>query len=200
MDGIEAQSIGTYHGMHFEAGRVNPVTADVDLLIVGMPLIPVTENPAQITCELDRALLGTLTHLRAGGIFKGDFGETLILSSLPAPVRARSILIIGMGLAAEITPDIMGNLAGIAARTAIPLDSGTIACLLALPDGDAPPASIAQTAQHMMAHMLDAADSCQDPARFADKRWIFDLRTPHDRYVRSHFQSVIDQRSGTERS
>lgn len=196
MDGIKAQHVGVYHKMCFEVGRVDPVEADVDLLIVGMPIIPALEDPAQSTCELDRALLGTLSHLRAGGIFKGDFGETLILSSLPAPVRARSILIIGMGLAAEITPGIMGNLAGIAARAAIPLDSCTIACLLALPNGDATPASIAQTAQHMMDHMLDAMDACHDPTRFTDRRWIFDLRTPHDTYVQSHFQSVIDRRGG----
>lgn len=176
MEGTDARELGVYRGLCFQAGQVDPVTIDADLLIVGMPGIGGKVGPGAENCTLDRALQGTLSHLRAGGLFDGVFGETLVLARPPAPVRCASLLIVGMGDAAVVGPAQLGLLASLSMRAALQLDCCSAACLLSLPVSDPPPDRIDQAAQAMMAGVLRVMDAYPDPARFAGMHWLFDLR------------------------
>ncbi|HUD92344.1 MAG TPA: M17 family peptidase N-terminal domain-containing protein [Sphingobium sp.] len=179
--------------VRFSSGRIDPVATDVDLLIVGMPEISGAMQADPSGCALDDALIGTLSHLRAGGIFDGGFGETLVLSSPRPPVRCGSLLVVGMGHTDRITPERLGILAEVAMRAAVQLDGCSIACLLGLPDPEAPVAVASHAARNMMVGALTAIDTHHAPQRFAGMRWTFDLRTPYSANVGAQLEHVIDQ-------
>lgn len=176
MEETDARELGVYRTLRFKAGRVDPVDVDADLLIVGMPGISGKAGQGDGDCALDRALQGALSHLRAGGLFDGAFGETLVLARPPAPVRSASLLIVGMGDGAAIGPAQLGLLAGVAMRAALQLDCCSVACLLGFPAPTGPTDRIDQAARAMMAGVLRAMDAHPDPARFAGMQWLFDLR------------------------
>lgn len=176
MEGTDARDLGVYRGLRFRAGQVDPVTVDADLLIVGMPGIVGKAAPIMENSTLDRALQGALSRLRAGGLFDGAFGETLVLARPPAPVRCASLLIVGMGDGAAIGPAQLGLLAGVAMRVALQLDCCSVACLLGFPAPEGPTDRIDQAARAMMAGVLRAMDAHPDPARFVGMQWLFDLR------------------------
>lgn len=193
MVGSVAQHVGDYRSVHFKTGNVDPVVDRFDLLIVGMPAISRASQIGGILCELDAALSGTLSHLRAGGLFDGRFGETLILSSPPSPVRSSSLLIIGMGDAGDLDAAKLGRLVTIAMRTAAQLDTRSIACLLSLPTVDISPTDIAHAARAMMIGGLEALNERQDRQASQDRHWIFDLRTPHVDIVVEQCKAVLSQ-------
>jgi hypothetical protein len=190
---IAAQYVGDYRSVHFRAGKVNPVAARLDLLIVGMPEISHNSCVEDIICPLDAALSGTLSHLRTGSVFNGRFGETLILSSPPPPVRSGSLMIIGMGDADLIDPQKLGSLATIAMRAAAHLDGRHIACLLSLPTTDVPSHDVASAARAVMAGTLKAIDEHHDTHGFAAMDWIFDLHTVELDLVAGQLKSVLDR-------
>lgn len=193
MVGSVAQHVGDYRSVHFQTGKVDPVVDRFDLLIVGMPEISRASQIGGIVCELDAALSGTLSHLRAGGLFDGRFGEMLILSSPPSPVRSSSLLIIGMGDADHLDAAKLGRLVTVAMRAAAQLDTRSIACLLSAPAVDASPIDIAQAARAMMMGGLEALDERQGRQASQDTQWIFDLRTPYVDIVVEQCKAVLSQ-------
>ena len=185
--------IGTYRTVQFRAGAIDPVSAEVDLLIVGMPELSRATQVNRGVCTLDAALAGTLSHLRAGGLFDGRFGETMILSSPPPPVRCRSLLIVGMGDIDHVDPDRLGRLATIAMRAALQLDSCTIASLINLLDPAAPAERLCATARAMMNGVLKVIDSYPASNRFTGMDWTFDLRADHAELTAHEFSTMIAQ-------
>lgn len=196
---METRDVGAYRMVRFRAGPVDPVSTDVDLLIVGMPQISsVTQAGSGASsgassgggagaCALDAALAGTLSQLRAGGLFEGRIGEIMVLSSPPPPVRCRSLLIVGMGDIDLVDPDRLGMLTMVAMRAALQLDSCSIACLLN------PLAPAAEAARAMMTGALTAVDAHANGDRFAGMNWTFDLRADHPDRMAEHLKGVIDQ-------
>ncbi len=178
MASMDAPIVGTYRTVRFRAGPVDPIASDVDLLIGGMPVLSATSRIDPGACALDAALSGTLSQLRAGGLFDGRFGETMILSSPPPPVRCRSLMIVGMGEIDDLDAERLGRLAAVAMRAALRLDSCSIACLLRLLDPAATKVAQRAAARAMMAGVLTALDAYLSPGptpgRFAGLNWTFD--------------------------
>jgi hypothetical protein len=193
LTGIATQHVGSFRAMHFHTGSVDPVADRVDLLIVGMPEISCASQIGGITCALDAALSGTLSHLRAGGVFEGRFGETLILSSPPSPVRSNSLLVVGMGDADQLDAARLGRLAAVAMRAAVQLDVRSMACLLGPISIDASANDVAQAAREMMIGVLGALDKHQDRRKVDDTICIFDLRTLHADIATDRFKAVLNQ-------
>jgi len=73
-------------------------TIEADLAIVGV------HSPEPIDAAitdgfegLNKAMHGAIVRLRSDGIFTGTSGETLFLSSPPAPIAAKGVLLLGLG-------------------------------------------------------------------------------------------------------
>ena len=78
------------------AGELSTIAAD--LAIVGIcSRTPAGAELATAVEGLDHAMHGAIARLRADGIFAGKWGETLFLSSPPAPIKAKGVLLLGLG-------------------------------------------------------------------------------------------------------
>ncbi len=53
---------------------------------------------------MDQRLNGLLTTLRTTQLFRGDLGETLVIEPKPGTIKARRLLLIGLGDRASFTP------------------------------------------------------------------------------------------------
>lgn len=193
MVGIATQNLGNYRSVHFQTGAVDPVGDRFDLLIVGMPEISRAAQFGGIACELDAALSGTLSHLRAGSVFDGHSGETLILSSPPSPVRSGALLIVGMGDADHVDAPKLGRLVAIAMRAALQLDTRSAACLLSLLRVDATLEDVRNAASAMMTGALEAIDEYGHQTKPEHMNLVFDLRTPHIDVVADALRTVLGQ-------
>lgn len=175
----ERQDLGVLRGVRLSAGAVEPVGIGADLLIVGMPVLGRAGQDSQAVDALDAALAGTLSQLRAGRVFDGEFGETLTLSRPPPPVRSRALMIVGMGDAAALDPDRLGLLTEVAMGAALQIQTRAAACLLSLPDPDPPLALVLAAARARMRGALRAITAHRDGGPHDPFHWVFALRPPH---------------------
>lgn len=185
------RELGTYRLVRFKAGPVDPVQAQIDMIVAGLPLA--RPGATEGTCDLDRALGGTLSHLRAGGVLDGRLGETLVLASLPPPLHARSLLIIGSGDPLLTGPRELGELAGAAMRASLRLRCRSVACLIGMPEPHASPPRIIEAAGAMMQGALAAIDARSEPPPARLGEWIFDMRCPHHDSVAEAFAQALRQ-------
>ncbi|WP_226635882.1 hypothetical protein [Novosphingobium profundi] len=177
MDNSGSGEIGTYRAVHFTARPIDALLTDVELLIVGMPAAP---DPADdITARLDTALQRTLVQLREGGLFLGQFGETLVLDRLPPPFLACSILALGMGELAKLDPRGMGILSEMAMRSALKLGRCDVGYMLKLPLSDQSSELITRVAREVMAGMLRAINAHPAIMRCAILEWVVDDPNAH---------------------
>lgn len=166
--------IGSWRGISFAVAEIDVVRAEDDLLVMGMLEKDVAGAHRGGAEAMDHALHGTLSRLRAGGIFTGAFGETLLLTRPPAPIRASTLMLIGMGASLAGNPEAAGVLAEVAMRTALRIGATSVGCLLGWSELDLPPALVAPSAAAMMRGALAAVDAQgQAAARMA---WTFDIR------------------------
>ncbi|WP_342249111.1 M17 family peptidase N-terminal domain-containing protein [Sphingomonas sp. OTU376] len=176
MGDIAGRTLGQRHGIRFKVAQVDVVAADVDLLVVGMFEDAAVNRPKGGANQLDKVLHGTLRRLREGGIFKGVMGETLMLSTPPAPIRARSLMLIGMGGSDSALHLSIGRLTELAMRTALRMDAHSAGCLLAWSERDIPPDRVEETAAGMMLGALRAIEENAEGKRQLDMDWTFDIR------------------------
>ncbi len=173
--------IGRRHNVVFQVAQIDVVAAQVDLLVVGMfeqnGIDPARGGASQV----DHALHGTLTRLRAGGIFKGHIGETLMLSTPPLPMQAASVMLIGMGPAVESCLDALGELTELAMRTALRMEAHSAACLLAWSECVLPAENVEASAAAMMHGALAAIEAQQSGQSALRLQWTFDIRNGHAR-------------------
>lgn len=172
-DGV-SRPIGTWRGVAFAVAEIDVVRAEDDLLVMGMLEKDVAGAHRGGADAIDHALHGTLTRLRAGGIFTGGFGETLMLTRPPAPIRAATLMLIGMGASAGGNPEAAEALAGLAMRAALRIGAQSVGCLLGWSELDLPAALVAPSAAAMMRGALAAIDAQGQAA--ATMRWTFDIR------------------------
>lgn len=93
-----AQPIGRYFDVDLDILAGDLSTIEADLAIVGIcSCNPIGAGLANAVDGLDRAMHGAITRLRTDGIFSGKWGETLFLSSPPAPIAASGVLLLGLG-------------------------------------------------------------------------------------------------------
>ncbi len=166
--------IGAWRGVSFAAAQIDVVQAKDDLLVVGMLEKDVVRARRGGADAIDDVLHGTLSRLREGGIFTGGFGETLMLTRPPPPVRAAALLLIGMGASLSGRPEAVGTLTGLAMRTALGIGAASVGCLLGWSELDLPAALVAPSAAAMMRGALAAIDA--QGGEVASMAWTFDIR------------------------
>jgi len=184
VNGSRARYIGRWRQVEFGAGEIDLMAADVDLLVVGMHEPEPGQLPRGGTGQIDLLLQGTLGRLREGGIFTGHFGETLMLARPAWPIRARTLMLLGMGPA---RPGGAGfdDLAGLAMGAALRLGAGSVACLLGWSDLAIPPDAVTASAAGMMRGALRAIDADAARDRDVPLRWMFDCRNGGARRARA---------------
>ncbi|KAB7648550.1 M17 family peptidase N-terminal domain-containing protein [Polymorphobacter fuscus] len=175
MTDVAPQTLGQWRDVVFKVAQIDVATICVDLLIVGMSEQDVAAETRGGASQLDVALHGTLGRLREGGIFGGRFRETLVLTPLPAPVRAGTLLLVGMGPASRVDADSLFQLTHLAMRDARRRRAARAACLLGWSELDIPTTAIATSAASMMHGALRAIDDHPDPG-VPPLEWIFDIR------------------------
>lgn len=176
MGEIAAGALGQRRGVRFKVAQIDVVTADVDLLVVGMFEQDGVNRPTGGANQIDTVLHGTLRRLREGGIFKGMIGETLMLSTPPAPIKTRSLMLIGMGDDLFSPHLSIGGLTGLAMRTALRMEARSVGCLLAWSERDIPSDMVEANATTMMQGALTAIGEHADARKPPDMDWIFDIR------------------------
>jgi hypothetical protein len=103
----------------------SPVVHDVDLVVVGVVAPRANEPLEGSVLELDRLLEGAIERMRVGSGAGVCAGETLCLDQASG-VKARRVLLIGLGPAAALRPDAL-NLAGrVAVQFALDLGVDTL--------------------------------------------------------------------------
>ena len=112
--------IGIAHGVTFDVVAWGPAMAEVDLSIACMFEHEVDGAPiAGGLLALDQALGGQLTRLRAGGAFRAQPMETLLITTPPAGMAPRAVLVIGLGDPGLLTSDLLRRATRVAMREAI---------------------------------------------------------------------------------
>lgn len=170
MPPIPPRPLGQYRHVRFVAAQI-AIESPVDLLIVGMQEKDGGRSGAE---QVDRALHGTLGRLRAGGIFTGMAGEELTLWAPPAPIGARSLMLIGLGAGLAGDPLRIGRLTRQAMRSTLCTHARKVACLLGWNGLDIAEEGIEEIAAAMMRGALLALDGLETPPRPIE--WIFDIR------------------------
>jgi hypothetical protein len=90
--------IGQWRGVSIAVAAHDAVSVDVDLSIAAMFAHEIdATRPMGGLLHLDEALGGALLRLRADGIFSAAAGELPSLSSPLPPVRAATVLTVGLG-------------------------------------------------------------------------------------------------------
>lgn len=112
--------IGIAHGVTFDVVAWGPAMAEVDLSVACMFEHEVGGTPiAGGLLALDQALGGQLTQLRAGGAFRAQPMETLLITTPPAGMAPRAVLVIGLGDPGQLTSDLLRRATRVAMREAI---------------------------------------------------------------------------------
>lgn len=120
--------IGIADGVTFDVVAWGPAMAEVDLSVACMFEHEVDGAPiAGGLLALDQALGGQLTRLRAGGAFRAQPMETLLLTKPLAGMAPRAVLVIGLGDPGQLTSDVLRRATRVAMREAIRHGAGSMA-------------------------------------------------------------------------
>lgn len=115
-------AIGAFRGVRFDVVAWPPADAEVDLSFACMFEHEVEGSTmAGGLLHLDNALGGVLATMRAQGLFRAQEMETLYIPTPPATVRARSLMVIGLGDPASFMRERMERAGRIAASEAVRL-------------------------------------------------------------------------------
>jgi hypothetical protein len=169
--GPTSRSIGSWRGTRIEVAAGHVAQIPATLAIAGM----FAREPEGTTLSgglrhLDEALGGAICRMRSDGIFDGRIGETLVLSAPPPPVRANSILIIGLGEPGDWLPDVMRHVVELAARRAIQLAASSVAFASGLLDGGMSVDILLGTEMAMMSGLRNELGAAALPQ---PERWVF---------------------------
>ncbi len=132
-----------------------PATATTDLQVACVfeytegdiynspPALPPAANGMQ---HLDKALHGIITDIRKTGQFEGHTYETILLDPAPGTIKAKRLLLIGLGNRNQFDAGIMKGIGTIALREALRLNAASVAIASDLKDAgiDSPTALVAE--------------------------------------------------------
>lgn len=119
--------IGTFDGVAFDVVAWGPAQAAVDFSVACMFEHELGAGMAGGLLALDTALGGHLARLRSAGAFRAQPMETLLVTTPPAGVAARAVLVIGMGDPAALDGDVLRRATRVAMREAIRHDAVSMA-------------------------------------------------------------------------
>ncbi len=121
-------AIGAFQGVRFDVVAWPPADADVDLSFACMFEHEVDGSTmAGGLLHLDNALGGVLATMRTQGLFRARDMESLHIPAPPAAVRARALMVIGMGDPATFTRERMERAGWVAASEAVRLGARSVA-------------------------------------------------------------------------
>jgi Cytosol aminopeptidase family, N-terminal domain len=189
--------IGAYRGVTLNVAVWDAVGAEVELSCAGM--FAREAGPALVggLLHLDTAIGGALLRLRNDGAFRGDEMETLLLSLLPRPIRAKSLLVIGLGDPATWRPHIMERATRCAVSEAMRLGFSSAGIAPGLLDSGLGPAFIAGGGDAMLAGVvgaIDAAHRLMDAGLAASlslTQWTFGAGASHAETVADQFRDSL---------
>jgi leucyl aminopeptidase len=112
-----------------------PTDAAADLLAIPLPKrVPRERLPARVAA-VDRASRGAISGALASGDFSGKPGETLLVYPLGGRLRAKRLLLVGLGEAGKLDADALRRLAGAAISEAVSRRASRVAIAVpALPE------------------------------------------------------------------
>lgn len=173
----DARAIGIWRGVEIAVAPRDAVTADVEIAIAAMFTHELAaDGPVGGLLDLDTAMGGAVTRLRSDGIFGAAPGEVLALSHVVPPVKAATVLLVGMGdpnvwKSATLQTALSAAAAEVQRREAVSacfapslLDSG-----IHTVDSDA-------VAAQMLGGLLDGLSESREPSV---KAWIFCTGAAH---------------------
>ncbi|KQO08956.1 M17 family peptidase N-terminal domain-containing protein [Sphingomonas sp. Leaf242] len=167
----DAATIGTWRGVRIDVAPRDAVSVEVMVASAGVFAHEIGRTrPGGGLGNLDTALGGAITRLRADGIFRAETGNVLTLSAPARPIHATTVLAIGLGDPAAWTPATMRQAVSTAARETIRIEAVSAAFAPSLLDSGLDPDSLAGTPDAMLAGLFDALSDA--PARMLS-RWVF---------------------------
>ena len=109
----------------FRVDAESPVDHDVDLVVVGV-IAPLADEPLiGSVLKLDALLGGAIARMRVGGGSGVTPGEAQLVDGVPG-VKARKILLVGLGAAASLRLEALEGAGGLAVRHALAIRAGTV--------------------------------------------------------------------------
>jgi hypothetical protein len=198
--------IGEWRGLEVEVVAWDSVGAEADLSFACMFE---REMPGAAMggglLHLDQVLGGALTRWRASGDFRAEPGETLLLERPPNGIRAKTIMLIGLGDPTALQADLLGRATRVAFREASRLRAATVAFAPSLLDTGLKPQAIDGAPTAMMNGLLTAlaaewrlaeAGLSVEPKM---SRWSFDAGASHLEEVAAAFKTAFDAFAGDRR-
>ncbi len=173
MDGRtdDAATIDTWRGVRIDVAPRDAVSVEVKVASAGVFTHEIGRTrPADGLGNLDAALGGAITRLRADGIFCADMGDVLTLSAPARPIHATTVLAIGLGDPAAWTLATMRRAVATAARETIRIEATSAAFAPSLLDSGLDPDGLAGTPDAMLAGLFDTLSDVPTPTL---SRWVF---------------------------
>jgi hypothetical protein len=193
MDGRtdDAARIGVWRGVRIDVAPRDAVSVEVMVASAGVFTHEIgRSSPGGGLSNLDAALGGAITRLRADGIFRADLGDVLTLSAPARPIHARTVLAIGLGDPAAWTRATMRRAVATAAREAIRIEGVSAAFAPSLLDSGLDPDGLAGTPDAMLAGLFDALP---DGSARTLSRWVFCVGAERFETVVEVFRASFDR-------
>jgi hypothetical protein len=185
-------------GVEFEVGRWSPADASVDL---SFACIFEHEMPGSSLSggllHLDQALSGLLTELRAQGAFRATAFETLFIAAPSEAVKARQVMLIGLGDPTKLRLADLERAASLAASEAVRLKANSVAFAPSLLDSghrdngnwDVPAALLRGALSGLRTENLLAERGVSGAPSL--KRWSFDVGAARFEHAVAQFQAAF---------
>ena len=167
----DAATIGTWRGVRIDVAPRDAVSVEVKVASAGVFTHEIGRaRPAGGLANLDAALGGAITRLRADGIFCADMGDVLTLSAPARPIHATTVLAIGLGDPAAWTLATMRQAVATAARETIRIEATSAAFAPSLLDSGLDADGLEGTPDAMLAGLFDTLSDVPTPTL---SRWVF---------------------------
>jgi leucyl aminopeptidase len=126
---VKEKAIAAPHGVTVKVRMEGPYTADIPLQVVCY--FKYTPDGAKkmtgAPVELDKKLGGVIASLRERGEFVGDEGETLLVIPPKDSIKAKALLLVGLGDEGALSLDVMERVGRVALRGAARLGVSRVA-------------------------------------------------------------------------
>jgi hypothetical protein len=197
------QTLGTWRGITLDIAAWDGSMAEVDLSFACMFAHELEGGLRGGLLHLDRALSGALVRLRNEGAFRGDPGETLLISLPPATVAARAVMLVGMGEPEAWTPAVTARAVAAAIAAATQLGVGSAAFAPSMLDSGLAPQATAGVASAMMKAAVGAIDAQRRIVDFglappmSLRRWVFDVGAAGFAAATEQFRAALAELKAT---
>ena len=183
---VKRQPLPTVRNVEFEVVTWAPDQADADLSIACMfeREMPGSQLSGGLL-KLDDVFGGALTRLRDEGSFQAQEMETLVIRKPPAPVKARAIMLIGLGDPLTLSSAVLVRALRVSFHEAARLGVSTVAFAPNLLDAGLSNLAPLGVEAAMVSGVLGALNA---EHRFAElgiatpptvRRWVFDTGAAH---------------------